>query len=58
MKEMQQNSKRIQDRVYTLVGHSMISHGLHYPKDLGATVSSSYILGLCGGLCDKRLFVS
>jgi hypothetical protein len=41
-----------------LVGHSIISHGLHYPKDLGATTSSSYILGLYGGLCDKRLFLS
>jgi hypothetical protein len=31
---------------------------MHYPKDLGATASSNYILGLSGGLCDRRLFVS
>jgi hypothetical protein len=42
----------------TLVRHSIISHGLHYPNDLGAIASGSYILGLCGGLCDRRLFVS
>jgi hypothetical protein len=29
---------------------------MHYPKNLGATASSSYILGLCGGLCNRRLF--
>jgi hypothetical protein len=30
---------------YTLVGHSIISHGLHYPKDLGvaATYSASLV---------------
>jgi hypothetical protein len=43
---------------YTLVGHSINSHDLHYPKDFGATASSSYVLGLYGGLCDRRLFVS
>jgi hypothetical protein len=42
----------------TLVGHSIISHGLHYPEDLGATASSSYILSLSGELYDRRLFVS
>jgi hypothetical protein len=42
----------------TLVGHSIISHGLHYPKDLGATASSSYILSLNGGFCNRRLFAS
>jgi hypothetical protein len=36
----------------------VISHGMHYPKNLGATASSNYILGLCGGLCDRRLFMS
>jgi hypothetical protein len=30
---------------------------MHHPKNLGATASSSYILGLCGGLCNRRLFV-
>jgi hypothetical protein len=42
----------------TLVGHSIISHGLHYPEDLGAIASSSYILSLSGELYDRRLFVS
>jgi hypothetical protein len=31
---------------------------MHYLKDLGATASSSYILAICGGLCDTRLFAS
>jgi hypothetical protein len=31
---------------------------MHYPKNLGVTASSSYILGFCGGLCDRRLFAS
>jgi hypothetical protein len=26
---------------YTLVGHSIISHGLHYPKYLGAAATYS-----------------
>jgi hypothetical protein len=30
---------------------------MHYPKDLGATTSNRYILGLCGGLCNISLFV-
>jgi hypothetical protein len=30
--------------------HSKISHGVHYPKNLRAAASSSYILGLSGGL--------
>jgi hypothetical protein len=42
----------------TLVGHSIISHGLHYAKYLGAAASSNYILGLCAGLCNRRLLVS
>jgi hypothetical protein len=29
---------------------------MHYPKNLGATASSSYILGLYGELCNERLF--
>jgi hypothetical protein len=41
----------------TLVGHSVISHDMHYPENLGAIASSSYILDLCGGLCNRRLFV-
>jgi hypothetical protein len=43
---------------YTLVGHSIISHGLHYPKYLGAAAISSYKLALCGGLCNGRMLVS
>jgi hypothetical protein len=31
---------------------------MHHPKDLKAIASSSYILDLSGGLCDKRLFAS
>jgi hypothetical protein len=31
---------------------------MHYPKNLGAMASSSYILSLCGGLCNRRLFMS
>jgi hypothetical protein len=31
---------------------------MHYPKNLGAIASSSYILSLYGGLCNRRLFVS
>jgi hypothetical protein len=31
---------------------------MHYPMNLGAIASSSYILGLCGGLCNRRLFAS
>jgi hypothetical protein len=42
----------------TLVGYSVMSHCMQYPKNLGATASCSYIHGLCGGLCDIRLFVS
>jgi hypothetical protein len=42
----------------TLIGHSIISHALHYPKYLGAAASSSYILSLCGGLYNRRLLVS
>jgi hypothetical protein len=42
----------------TLVGHCIISHGMRYPKNLGATASSSYILSLCGELCNKILFAS
>jgi hypothetical protein len=42
----------------TLVGHSIISYGMHYPNNSGAAASSSYILKLYGGLCDKRLFAS
>jgi hypothetical protein len=30
---------------------------MHYPKNLRATASSSYILNLCGRLCNRRLFV-
>jgi hypothetical protein len=30
---------------------------MHYLKNLRATASSSYILGLYGGLCNRRLFV-
>jgi hypothetical protein len=41
----------------TLEGHSKIFHGLHYPKNLGAVGSSSYILGLSDGLCNIRLFL-
>jgi hypothetical protein len=43
---------------HTLVGHSIISHSMHYLKNMGATASCSYILWLCGWLCDRRLFVS
>jgi hypothetical protein len=32
--------------------YSKISHGVHYPKNMRATASSSYILGLGGGLCN------
>jgi hypothetical protein len=45
-------------RGYALIGHSIISYGIHYPKDLRVTASSNYILNLSGGLCDERLFVS
>jgi hypothetical protein len=31
---------------------------MHYPKNLGATASSSHILGHCGGLYDRRFFAS
>jgi hypothetical protein len=31
---------------------------LHYPKYLEAAASSSYILSLFGGLCNRRLLVS
>jgi hypothetical protein len=40
----------------TLIGQSIISHGMHYPKNLGPTVSSSYILNLRDGLCNRSLF--
>jgi hypothetical protein len=30
---------------------------MHYPKNLRATATSSYILSLCGGLSNRRLFV-
>jgi hypothetical protein len=30
---------------------------VHYPKNLRAAASSSYILGLGGGLCNWRLFL-
>jgi hypothetical protein len=30
---------------------------MHDPKNLGETTSSSYILSLYGGLCNRRLFV-
>jgi hypothetical protein len=30
---------------------------MYYPKNLGATTSNSYILNLCGGLCNRSLFV-
>jgi hypothetical protein len=36
----------------SLKTHSKISHGVHYLKNLRATVSSSYILGLGGELCN------
>jgi hypothetical protein len=42
----------------TLVDHSIISHSMHYPMNLGATASRSYIFRLCSGLCDRILFVS
>jgi hypothetical protein len=29
---------------------------MQYPKNLGATTSSNYILSLCGGLCNRTLF--
>jgi hypothetical protein len=29
---------------------------MHYPKNLGEIASSSYILGLYGGLSNRRLF--
>jgi hypothetical protein len=35
----------------SLKPHSKISHGVHYPKNLRAAASSSYILDLSGGLC-------
>jgi hypothetical protein len=31
---------------------------MHYLKNLRATASSSYILSLCDGLCNRRLFAS
>jgi hypothetical protein len=37
-------------------GHSVISYGMQYPKNLGATAGSSYKLGLCGWLCNWSLF--
>jgi hypothetical protein len=39
----------------SLKPHSKISHGVHYPKNLRATASSNYILGLGVGLCNRRL---
>jgi hypothetical protein len=30
---------------------------MHYPNNLGAATSSNYILSLCGGLCNRRLFM-
>jgi hypothetical protein len=40
----------------SLKPHSKISHGVHYPKNMWAAASSSYIFGLGGGLCNWRLF--
>jgi hypothetical protein len=34
-----------------------ISHDVHYSKNLWATTSSSYILDLGGGLCNRRLLL-
>jgi hypothetical protein len=31
----------------TLIGHFIISHGMHYPKDLGAAVTYSDIVVDC-----------
>jgi hypothetical protein len=36
--------------VNCLKDHFKVSHGVHNPLDLGAAVSSSYKLRLCGGL--------
>jgi hypothetical protein len=41
----------------TLVDLSIISHIMYYLKNFGATASSCYILGLCGGLWNGDLFV-
>jgi hypothetical protein len=35
--------------------HSKISHGVHYRKNLRTAASSSYIVGLGGGLCNRGL---
>jgi hypothetical protein len=40
----------------SLKPHSEVSHGVHYPMYLRAAASSSYILGLGGGLCNQSLF--
>jgi hypothetical protein len=40
-----------------LKDHSKISHDVHNPQDLAAATSSSYILSLCGGLYNWRLFL-
>jgi hypothetical protein len=37
--------------------HFKVSHGVHYSKNLWAAASSNYILGLGGGLCNRKLFV-
>jgi hypothetical protein len=40
----------------SLKPHTKITHGVHHPKILRVAASSSYILGLGGGLCNWRLF--
>jgi hypothetical protein len=39
----------------TLSNLTQKSHGVHYPKNLKAVASSSYILDLGGGLCNRGL---
>jgi hypothetical protein len=41
----------------TLIDLLIISHGMNYPKNLGATTNNNYILSLRGGLSNRRLFV-
>jgi hypothetical protein len=41
----------------SLKPHSKIFHSEHYPKNLRTSASSSYTLGLGGGLCNWSLFL-
>jgi hypothetical protein len=41
----------------SLKPHFKLSYGVHYPKNLRAAASNSYILDLGGGLCNRRLLL-